>query len=116
MQQIGSKQFPDVRLTPYIEFLTGENALTLFTEYDIILDATDAIDIRYLINDACIITNRPFVHASVYRFQFQVALFNTNESGTYRCLYPTAPKTTQSCEEAGVMPSTVAMAGLYESE
>jgi adenylyltransferase/sulfurtransferase len=109
-----AKQFPEAMLTHYSEFLTGENALKLFAQYDIILDATDAIDIRYLINDACIVTGKSFVHASVYRFQFQVALFNANNSGTYRCLYPTAPKTTQSCEEAGVMPSTVAMAGLYE--
>lgn len=109
-----SKQFPEITLIPYNDFLSGENALTLFAEYDIILDATDAIDIRYLINDACIVTGKPFVHASIYRFQFQVALFNAKNSGTYRCLYPTAPKTTQSCEEAGVMPSTVAMAGLYE--
>lgn len=109
-----NQQFPDISITAYNEFLSEENALKVFKEYDIIIDATDAIEIRYLINDACIITNKPFVHASVYRFQFQVATFNVNESGTYRCLYPNPPKAVQNCAEAGVMPSTVAMAGIYQ--
>ncbi len=109
-----STQFPEVSFKAYKEFLNVENALTLFKEYDIILDATDTINIRYLINDACVLTNTPFVHASVYRFQFQIATFNVDRSGTYRCLYPNPPKTVQSCSEAGVMPGTVAMAGLYQ--
>jgi molybdopterin/thiamine biosynthesis adenylyltransferase/rhodanese-related sulfurtransferase len=109
------QQYPDISITIYNEFLSGENALQLFKDYDIIVDATDKIEIRYLINDACLITNKPFVHASVYRFQFQVATFNVDGSGTYRCLYPNPPKTAQNCTEAGVMPSTVAMAGLYQA-
>ncbi len=110
-----SIQFPEIAITPYDSFLTGENALDLFLNYDLVIDATDSIDARYLINDACIVTKKPFVHASIYRFQFQVAIFNAKGSGTYRCLYPNAPSSSQSCEEAGVMPSTVAMAGLYQA-
>lgn len=110
-----SVQFNDILFEPYTAFLTGENALELFDKYDLIVDATDSIVARYLINDACILTHKPFVHASVYRFQFQVAMFNVGASGSYRCLYPTPPKDVQSCAEAGVMPSTVAMAGLYQA-
>ena len=110
-----SVQFNDVSFEPYSDFLTGENALKLFNQFDLIVDATDSIVARYLINDACTLTHKPFVHASVYRFQFQVATFNVRESGSYRCLYPTPPKEVQSCAEAGVMPSTVAMAGLYQA-
>ncbi len=109
-----SAQFPETEITAYNAFLSGENALELFAGYDMILDATDSIAIRYLINDACVLSNKPFVHASVYRFQFQVAVFNAEHSGTYRCLYPNPPKTVQNCAEAGVMPTTVALAGLFQ--
>lgn len=108
-------QFPEVSFTAYNKFLTAENALQLFRQYDVVVDATDAIKVRYIINDASVLTKTPFVHASVYRFQFQVATFNVNGSGTYRCMYPNPPKTVQSCAEAGVMPTTVAMAGLYQA-
>ncbi|WP_179343683.1 HesA/MoeB/ThiF family protein [Winogradskyella ursingii] len=109
------QQFPEVETLVLNEFLNGDNALDLFKKFDVIIDATDAIEVRYLINDACVLTKKPFVHASVYRFQFQVATFNYKSSGTYRCLYPNPPKTVQNCAEAGVMPSTVAMAGLYQA-
>ncbi|MDB4107723.1 HesA/MoeB/ThiF family protein [Bacteroidia bacterium] len=110
-----SVQFPDTEFEPYAEFLSGQNALRLFEKYDLIIDATDSVDARYLINDGCILKQKPFVHASIYRFQFQVAAFNIKGSGSYRCLYPTAPKNVQSCAEAGVLPTTVAMAGLYQA-
>ncbi len=110
-----SIQFPAIEFKSYSEFLTGQNALAIFRDYDLIVDATDAIDARFLINDASILTNKPFVHASVYRFQFQVAVFNAYQSGSYRCLYPLSPTNSQSCAEAGVMPTTVAMAGLYQA-
>ena len=108
-------QFPDISIKNYDDYLAGENALQIFKDYDIIVDSTDNINVRYLINDACYLTGKPFVHASVYRFQFQIATFNFENSGTYRCLYPTPPKETLSCAEAGVMPVTVAMAGIYEA-
>jgi molybdopterin/thiamine biosynthesis adenylyltransferase len=109
-----SAQFPETAIEAYNAFLSGENALGLFAGYDMIVDATDAIAIRYLINDACVLSNKPFVHASVYRFQFQVAVFNVHNSGSYRCLYPNPPKAVQNCAEAGVMPTTVALAGLFQ--
>lgn len=108
-------QFPEVIVTLFNEFLSSKNALSLFEVYDIIVDATDSIAIRYVINDACILTKKPFVHASIYRFQYQVATFNLKQSGSYRCLYPNPPKQVQNCAEAGVMPTTVAMAGLHQA-
>lgn len=109
------KQFKEITIKSYNEFFTAANALTLVNDYDIIVDATDAIEARYLINDACVLAAKPFVHAAVHRFQFQVATFNVNGSGSYRCLYSTPPKNVQSCAEAGVMPNTVAMAGLFQA-
>ncbi|SFH81586.1 HesA/MoeB/ThiF family protein [Halpernia frigidisoli] len=108
-------QFPDILIKNYDDYLNVDNALQIFTEFDLIVDATDNINIRYLINDACILTKKPFVHASVYRFQFQIATFNVENSGNYRCLYPNPPQEVQSCAEAGVMPVTVAMAGIYQA-
>lgn len=108
-------QFPETKIVSFNEYLSVDNALSIFKEFDIIVDATDHIDIRYLINDACVITNKPFVHASIYRFQFQIATFNVKQSGTYRCLYTNPSRNTKDCKEAGVMPTTVALAGMYQA-
>lgn len=108
-------QFPETNIESYSFFLDADNALDIFKNYDLIVDATDSIDIRYLINDVCALSEKAFVHASVFRFQFQISVFNFKNSGTYRCLYPTAPQNIQSCAEAGVMPTTVALAGLYQA-
>ena len=109
------KQFPEIELDFFNEYLDGKNALKIFANYDLIIDATDSIQARYLINDASILTQKAFVHAAIYRFQFQIATFNFEGSGTYRCLHPNKPTHVQSCAEAGVMPTTVAMAGIYQA-
>ncbi len=106
---------PSTSIETYEEYLAAENALELFKRYDIIVDATDRVPVRYLINDAAVLTGKPFVHAALYRFQVQMSTFNFNNGPTYRCLYPTAPRTTQSCAEAGVMPTTVALAGMLQA-
>lgn len=106
---------PQVSIQIYSEYLHGENALELFNNYDIIVDATDRIDARYLINDACIICQKPFVHASIYRFQSQISVFNYKNGPSYRCLFPTPPQETQSCAEAGVLGTTVSIAGALQA-
>ena len=110
-----SQQFPDAIVEDYPFFLHLDNAKELLSHYDLILDATDDNDSRYLIDDKCFELGKPFVHASIYRFQFQVAVFNVTGSGTYRCLYPQQAALKQNCSDAGVMPTTVALAGLYQA-
>ena len=90
--------------------LTEENSLTLFPAYDIILDCTDNFSARYMINDACVILDKPFIYGSLHKFEGQVSLFNARDTGgnhgpTYRCLFPQPPHpgTIPSCEEAGVI-------------
>ncbi len=90
--------------------LTSENALEILGEYDIILDGTDNFPTRYLINDACLLLNRTCVHASVYRFEGHVSVFNRlREDGTrgpnYRDLFPEPPPAEQApnCAEGGVL-------------
>lgn len=106
----------NIHIESFPNFLTGDNALALFKEYDVIVDATDSIEARYLINDACALTAKPFVHASLYRFQIQVSVFNYQNGPTYRCLFPKPPtEAAQSCAEAGILGTTVAYAGTLQA-
>ena len=68
--------------------VTAENALRIFEDSDIIVDATDNLESRYIINDACVILNKPMVHGAVYKSEGQVSVFNLNGGPTYRCFNP----------------------------
>lgn len=105
----------EATITSYPYYLNAEEALRLFPEYDIILDATDTIHMRYLINDACIIANKPFVYGSVYRFEGQVSVFNFKNGPTYRCLFKNEKGIVQNCAEVGVMGTTVGMIGMFQA-
>ncbi|MBN1108267.1 MAG: HesA/MoeB/ThiF family protein [Bacteroidales bacterium] len=65
-----------------------DNALRLFRDYDIIIDATDNLEARYVINDACVILDKPMIHGAIYKFEAQVAVFNYRGGPTYRCFNP----------------------------
>ncbi|MFO7754430.1 MAG: HesA/MoeB/ThiF family protein [Bacteroidales bacterium] len=65
-----------------------ENALKIVTDYDIIVDATDNYESRYVINDACVISDKPMVHGAIYQFEGQVSVFNYMGGPTYRCYNP----------------------------
>lgn len=99
----------------YNEFLGPYNAVSLFKNYDIIVDATDSVSIRYLINDACVLTNKPFVYGSVYRFEGQVSVFNYKNGPTYRCLFKKKHTNVINCEDAGVLGSTVGLIGMFQA-
>jgi sulfur-carrier protein adenylyltransferase/sulfurtransferase len=64
------------------------NSLQVLTNYDIIVDATDNIESRYIINDACVILGKPMVHGSIYGFEGIISVFNYNGGSTYRCYNP----------------------------
>ncbi len=99
------------QLNPYVTFvphhtsLNVENALEIIQEYEIIIDGTDNFPTRYLVNDACVILNKPFVHGSIFKFQGQVSVFNYQNGPSYRCLYPEAPSAEEApnCSEVGVL-------------
>jgi len=96
---------PDISIVPYTERLTTKNALSLFSDYDIIVDGSDNFSTRYLVNDACILTNKSLVYGAIYKFQGQVAVFNYQNGPSYRCLFPDppAPGDAPSCSEIGVI-------------
>lgn len=95
----------DISITAYPEALTYQNAITLFNQYDIIVDGSDNFETRYLVNDACIITNKPLVFGAIYKFEGQVSVFNYRNGPSYRCLFPTPPQkdSVPNCSEIGVL-------------
>ena len=98
-------------LNPHIELighdlhLNSTNARDLFKDYDVIADGTDNFPTRYLINDACVLLNKPNVYASIFRFEGQITIFNYNNGPCYRCLYsePPPPGLVPSCAQGGVL-------------
>lgn len=96
---------PTISIIAYPEKLIPENALSLLGAYDVIVDGTDDFDTRYLINDACVILDKPLVYGAIYKFEGQVAVFNYRGGPSYRCLFPYPPKegSVASCSEVGVL-------------
>src|SRR4051812_32405315 len=67
---------PGIKIIPYDFRLTNQNAIEIIDEYHIIVDGTDNFSSRYMINDACVLLNKPLVYAAISRFEGQVAIFN----------------------------------------
>ena len=106
---------PLVKVNAIAEKLSGKNAISLFEKYDIIVDATDNLSIKYLINDACLVTNKPMVYGSIFRFQGQVSVFNYQNGPTYRCLYPDENSQSLNCSDAGVIGISVGIIGMLQA-
>jgi sulfur-carrier protein adenylyltransferase/sulfurtransferase len=96
---------PNVKIEAFETRLTGENALELFRDYDVIVDGTDNFQTRYLVNDASVLTGKPNVYGSIFRFEGQASVFNAARGACYRCLYPEPPPPglVPSCAEGGVL-------------
>ena len=101
----------------YLERLTSENAIQLFDQYDIIVDGTDNFSTRYLVNDAAVLSNKPVVFGSIFKFEGQVSVFNFNNGPTYRCLYPIPPKPNEvpNCSELGVLGVLPGIIGSFQA-
>lgn len=93
---------PHIEVVAIDEKLSAENALEILAHYDVIADGSDNFETKYLVNDACIILDKPLVFGSIYRFQGQVSVFNFNNGPTYRCLYPESSDL-ESCSAVGVL-------------
>ena len=93
---------PGLDIIAHAERLTASNARGLLSRYDVIIDGTDRIAARYLINDACVLLDKPFVSAAIHRFEGQALTCVPRRTPCYRCLYPGADDTqAPSCAEAG---------------
>src|SRR5437764_5647495 len=96
---------PHVEIETHETRLSSENALRLFVNYDVIVDGTDNFATRYLVNDACVLTGKPNVYGSIFRFEGQASVFWAARGPCYRCLYPEPPPPglVPSCAEGGVL-------------
>ncbi len=108
---------PHVRIVPYEERLTSENALEIFRDFDIVADGTDNFPTRYLVNDACVLTGKPNVYASIFRFEGQASVFWARKGPCYRCLYPEPPPPglVPSCAEGGVLGILPGLLGVVQA-
>ncbi|HRH45711.1 MAG TPA: molybdopterin-synthase adenylyltransferase MoeB [Pyrinomonadaceae bacterium] len=96
---------PNVNVEAFETRLTSENALELFKDFDVIVDGTDNFATRYLVNDASVLTRKPNVYGSIFRFEGQATVFDATRGACYRCLYPEPPPPglVPSCAEGGVL-------------
>ncbi len=96
---------PHIEIETHETRLTSQNALRLFKNYDIVVDGTDNFPTRYLVNDACVLSGKPNVYGSIFRFEGQASVFWAERGACYRCLYPEPPPPglVPSCAEGGVL-------------
>jgi sulfur-carrier protein adenylyltransferase/sulfurtransferase len=105
---------PNVRIAKHNVALSSENALDILKDYDLVVDGTDNFPTRYLVNDACVLLNKPNVYGSIFRFEGQATVFAYKGGPCYRCLYPEPPPPglVPSCAEGGVLgilPGTIGL-------
>ena len=95
---------PNIKVEVYPNRLNPENALSVLKGWDVVVDGTDNIPTRYIIDDACHLLSIPWVYGSIHRFEGQVSVFSTEQSRCYRDLFPEAPPAgaLQNCADAGV--------------
>ena len=107
---------PECVINTYNTLLSSKNAQEIIQDYDLIIDATDMIPVRYIINDSCLELNKPFIYGAIYKYQGQVAVFNHQNGPTYRCLFPDPPKEKiQNCDQRGVLPVLPGIIGLMQA-
>jgi adenylyltransferase/sulfurtransferase len=103
---------PAIRVDVYDEPFTSENAFRIAEPYQLIVDGTDNFPTRYLVNDLCVLTGKPNVYGSIFRFEGQLSVFWAEKGPCYRCLFPEPPPPgmVPSCAEGGVfgvLPGTI---------
>lgn len=108
---------PDISAVPHPTRLTMQNALELISDYDVVLDGSDNFPTRYLVNDACVLADKPLAYGALYTFQGQASVFNYQGGPTYRCLFPEPPnpKDAPNCSEIGVLGVLPGMIGVIQA-
>lgn len=108
---------PDIAVEAHELALDPSNALDLFGRYDLVVDGSDNFPTRYLVNDACVLSGRPYVYGSIFRFEGQVSVFAAPDGPCYRCLYPEPPPPdlVPSCAEGGVLGVLPGMIGTIQA-
>ena len=104
---------PDVDVEAIQEPLTSANGRRFVASYDLVLDGSDNFQTRYLVNDACVLERRPFVHGAVVRFEGQLLAVVPEQSACLRCVFPEPPAegAIPSCQEAGILGACAGVIG-----
>ena len=108
---------PHCKVDLYETRLSSENALDILKSYDVVVDGTDNFPTRYLVNDACVLLDKPNVYGSIFRFEGQATVFNYEGGPNYRDLYPEPPPPgmVPSCAEGGVLGILPGMIGVIQA-
>ncbi|MEK6715411.1 MAG: molybdopterin-synthase adenylyltransferase MoeB [Candidatus Omnitrophota bacterium] len=108
---------PDVNVVAHNLKATSENILDLIKPYDIVVDGTDNFPTRFLINDACVMVNKPLVHAGIFRFDGQIMTIMAKSGPCYRCLFPEPPPpgAVPSCQEGGILGAVAGVLGVLQA-
>ncbi len=108
---------PHLTVDKFETALTSENALEILKDYDVVVDGTDNFPTRYLVNDACVLSKKPNVYGSIFRFEGQATVFAYEDGPCYRCLYPEPPPPglVPSCAEGGVLGILPGLIGVVQA-
>jgi adenylyltransferase/sulfurtransferase len=115
------QQNSGIKVIPHQLRVTSVNAMELVEQYDIVLDCTDNFETRYLLNDACVLSEKPLIYGAIYQFEGQVAVWNVeNKNGTfspnYRDLFPQVNASQiPDCAEGGVLPTLAGIIGCMQA-
>jgi adenylyltransferase/sulfurtransferase len=108
---------PHLTVRKFETKLTSANAFDILREFDVVADGTDNFPTRYLVNDACVLSGKPNVYGSIFRFEGQASVFATKDGPCYRCLYPEPPPPglVPSCAEGGVLGVLPGLVGVIQA-
>ena len=115
------KQNPSINIVPHEIEITSANILDILDNYEIVVDCTDNFNTRYLLNDACVLNDKPLVYGAIYQYEGQVGVWNVNygdgsRSPNYRDLFPSVnPSEIPNCSEGGVIPTIAGMIGCLQA-
>jgi adenylyltransferase/sulfurtransferase len=108
---------PDVKIVEFRERLASDNAMQIFSQFDVIVNGCDNFPTRYLANDACVFLKKPLVDGAIWQFEGQTTVFHPPHGPCYRCMFPEPPPpgAVPSCAEAGVLGVLPGIVGCFQA-
>ncbi len=108
---------PDITINTYELFINKDNILEIIKDYDFVIDGSDNFATKFLINDACVLSNKPFSHGGILRFSGQTMTILPKKSACYACVFdsPPPPDSTPTCSSAGVLGSIAGILGTIQA-
>lgn len=108
---------PDIEVVTYPLRLDSTNILGIIKDYDIIVDGSDNFPTRFLVNDACVLSKKPLVHAGIFRYDGQIMTILPGSGPCYRCLFPEPPPpgAVPSCQEGGILGAVAGVMGVLQA-